>query len=123
MRKNEGRRRRGSFRPHPEEAAKRPSRRTRAAASPQNFRRPRGSMDEIAHTAPASTAQGACVSVRSGVRAGTSSSIAAGQGARPGGETMAEYVRNAWYPAAWSRDIGRALIRRRILGEPVVLYR
>ena len=36
---------------------------------------------------------------------------------------MAEYVRNAWYPAAWSRDVGRALIRRRILGEPVVLYR
>ncbi len=36
---------------------------------------------------------------------------------------MAEYVRNAWYPAAWSRDIKRELISRRILEEDVVLYR
>lgn len=36
---------------------------------------------------------------------------------------MGDYVRNAWYPAAWSRDIGRALISRRILGDEVVLYR
>jgi phenylpropionate dioxygenase-like ring-hydroxylating dioxygenase large terminal subunit len=36
---------------------------------------------------------------------------------------MGDYVRNAWYPAAWSRDIGRELISRRILGDDVVLYR
>jgi vanillate O-demethylase monooxygenase subunit len=36
---------------------------------------------------------------------------------------MVEYVRNAWYPAAWSRDLGRELIARRILEENVVLYR
>jgi len=30
---------------------------------------------------------------------------------------MAEYVRNAWYPAAWSRDVKRELISRRILEE------
>ena len=36
---------------------------------------------------------------------------------------MPEYVRNAWYPAAWSRDVAPTLIKRRILGEDVVLYR
>ncbi|MEO8858646.1 MAG: aromatic ring-hydroxylating dioxygenase subunit alpha [Burkholderiaceae bacterium] len=36
---------------------------------------------------------------------------------------MATFIRNAWYVAAWSKDIGRALTSRRILGEPVVLYR
>jgi vanillate O-demethylase monooxygenase subunit len=36
---------------------------------------------------------------------------------------MGDYVRNAWYPAAWSRDIGRALTPRRILEQPVVFYR
>jgi vanillate O-demethylase monooxygenase subunit len=36
---------------------------------------------------------------------------------------MANFVRNAWYPAAWSRDIGRSLTSREILGDPVVLYR
>jgi vanillate O-demethylase monooxygenase subunit len=36
---------------------------------------------------------------------------------------MDEFVRNAWYPAAWSRDIAAALTPRRILGEQVVLYR
>ena len=36
---------------------------------------------------------------------------------------MGDYVRNAWYPAAWSRDIARALTSRRILGQEVVLYR
>ena len=36
---------------------------------------------------------------------------------------MDEFVRNAWYPAAWSRDISRNLEQRRILGELVVLYR
>ena len=36
---------------------------------------------------------------------------------------MGEYVRNAWYPAAWTRDVKRELISRRILEEDVVLYR
>jgi phenylpropionate dioxygenase-like ring-hydroxylating dioxygenase large terminal subunit len=36
---------------------------------------------------------------------------------------MSAFVRNAWYPAAWSRDIGHGLAHRKILGEPVVLYR
>jgi phenylpropionate dioxygenase-like ring-hydroxylating dioxygenase large terminal subunit len=36
---------------------------------------------------------------------------------------MAEYVRNAWYPVAWTRDVKRELISRRILEEDVVLYR
>ena len=36
---------------------------------------------------------------------------------------MADYARNAWYPAAWSRDIARTLISRRILEQEIVLYR
>jgi phenylpropionate dioxygenase-like ring-hydroxylating dioxygenase large terminal subunit len=36
---------------------------------------------------------------------------------------MDEFVRNAWYPAAWSRDVARALTARRILGRRIVLYR
>jgi phenylpropionate dioxygenase-like ring-hydroxylating dioxygenase large terminal subunit len=36
---------------------------------------------------------------------------------------MGDYVRNAWYPAAWSRDIGRELASRRILEQDLVLYR
>lgn len=34
-----------------------------------------------------------------------------------------EFVRNTWYPIAWSRDIGRTLAKRRILGDDLVLYR
>lgn len=36
---------------------------------------------------------------------------------------MGAFVRNAWYPAAWSRDVGRDLAHRKILGDQVVLYR
>ncbi len=36
---------------------------------------------------------------------------------------MSDFVRNAWYPAAWSRDVSAALTSRRILGERIVLYR
>jgi vanillate O-demethylase monooxygenase subunit len=36
---------------------------------------------------------------------------------------MGKYVRNAWYPAAWSRDVGRTLVARRILEEDIVLFR
>jgi phenylpropionate dioxygenase-like ring-hydroxylating dioxygenase large terminal subunit len=33
------------------------------------------------------------------------------------------FIRNAWYVAAWSDDIGQAPFARRILGEPIVLFR
>jgi phenylpropionate dioxygenase-like ring-hydroxylating dioxygenase large terminal subunit len=36
---------------------------------------------------------------------------------------MSIFVKNAWYVAAWASEIGRELFKRRILGEPVVLYR
>jgi phenylpropionate dioxygenase-like ring-hydroxylating dioxygenase large terminal subunit len=33
------------------------------------------------------------------------------------------YVRNAWYVAAWDHEIGRDMLRRILLDEPVVLFR
>ena len=33
------------------------------------------------------------------------------------------FLRNTWYVAAWSGEVGRACLARKILGEPVVLYR
>jgi phenylpropionate dioxygenase-like ring-hydroxylating dioxygenase large terminal subunit len=33
------------------------------------------------------------------------------------------FVRNAWYVAAWDHEIGRDMLRRIIMDEPVVLYR
>jgi phenylpropionate dioxygenase-like ring-hydroxylating dioxygenase large terminal subunit len=33
------------------------------------------------------------------------------------------YVRNAWYVAAWDHEVGRSMLRRLILDEPVVLFR
>ncbi|MGW1027894.1 Rieske 2Fe-2S domain-containing protein [Streptomyces sp. NPDC002577] len=36
---------------------------------------------------------------------------------------MTAYVRNQWYVAAYGREVGRALLGRTILGEPIVLYR
>ena len=33
------------------------------------------------------------------------------------------FVRNAWYAAAWSEEIGRELVERWICGMPVVFYR
>ena len=33
------------------------------------------------------------------------------------------YLSNAWYVAAWSNEVGRALLERTIIDEPVVLYR
>jgi len=35
----------------------------------------------------------------------------------------ASYLRNAWYMAAWGEEIGVGLLRRRILGEPILLLR
>jgi phenylpropionate dioxygenase-like ring-hydroxylating dioxygenase large terminal subunit len=33
------------------------------------------------------------------------------------------FLRNCWYAAAWSHEIGRSLFARTILGEPLVFYR
>jgi phenylpropionate dioxygenase-like ring-hydroxylating dioxygenase large terminal subunit len=33
------------------------------------------------------------------------------------------FLKDAWYMAAWSEEVGAALLRRRIIGVPVVLYR
>lgn len=33
------------------------------------------------------------------------------------------YVRNCWYAIAWSTEIGAGLTTRRLMGEPIVLYR
>ena len=33
------------------------------------------------------------------------------------------YLRNAWYVAAWDREVGRKPLARTILNEPIVLYR
>jgi phenylpropionate dioxygenase-like ring-hydroxylating dioxygenase large terminal subunit len=33
------------------------------------------------------------------------------------------YPRNAWYVAGWSSEVNRELRERRILGEPIVLFR
>lgn len=36
---------------------------------------------------------------------------------------MTSFVKNAWYVAAWSREVGRTLLSRTLLGEQVLLYR
>lgn len=36
---------------------------------------------------------------------------------------MAHFLRNCWYMAAWSHEIGEVPLRRRLLGDPVALYR
>lgn len=33
------------------------------------------------------------------------------------------FIRNAWYMAAWATDLGAQCLPRRLLGEPVVLFR
>jgi len=38
-------------------------------------------------------------------------------------EAKTEYLRNAWYAAAWSEEIGREPLARTFLDEPVVLFR
>jgi vanillate O-demethylase monooxygenase subunit len=38
-------------------------------------------------------------------------------------EAGLDYVRNGWYVAAWSSEIGDALLARRLLGEDIVFYR
>jgi phenylpropionate dioxygenase-like ring-hydroxylating dioxygenase large terminal subunit len=34
-----------------------------------------------------------------------------------------KFLRNAWYTAAWSHEVGRQLLARTYLNEPVVIYR
>lgn len=36
---------------------------------------------------------------------------------------MADWLTDAWYMAAWSDEVGEALLRRRLLGEPILLFR
>ena len=36
---------------------------------------------------------------------------------------MGQFVRNQWYVAAYGAEVGRGLLARTILGEPIVLYR
>lgn len=36
---------------------------------------------------------------------------------------MTTFVRNQWYVAAYGREVGRELLARTILGEPIVFYR
>jgi len=33
------------------------------------------------------------------------------------------FLRNAWYMAGWSAEVGEGLLRRRLLGDPVLLFR
>ncbi len=33
------------------------------------------------------------------------------------------FLKNAWYVAAWGREVGRALFARRILGDPILMFR
>lgn len=33
------------------------------------------------------------------------------------------FLKNAWYMAAWSSEVGEGLLRRRIAGEPILLFR
>ena len=33
------------------------------------------------------------------------------------------FLRNTWYPCAWSNEVGRGLLERWICDEPVVFYR
>lgn len=40
-----------------------------------------------------------------------------------GTSSQLRFVRNAWYVAAWSSEIDRSLHSRRVLGDPIVLFR
>ncbi len=33
------------------------------------------------------------------------------------------FLKNAWYMAGWTSEVGQGLLRRRLLGDPVLLYR
>ena len=36
---------------------------------------------------------------------------------------MGQFIRNAWYVAAWDHELSRSMLRRIVLEEPVVLFR
>lgn len=36
---------------------------------------------------------------------------------------MGTFIHNAWYVAAWSAEVGRKYLTRRILGQPILMYR
>ena len=36
---------------------------------------------------------------------------------------MTKFARNHWYAASWARDLGDAPFSRRLLDEPIVLFR
>ena len=38
-------------------------------------------------------------------------------------DAPAPFLRNAWYMAGWSDEVGEGLLRRRLLGDPVLLFR
>jgi len=37
--------------------------------------------------------------------------------------TTGKYLRNCWYMAAWSDEVGETMLRRRLLGQPILLLR
>src|SRR5882757_10548608 len=36
---------------------------------------------------------------------------------------MSAYLKNAWYTAAWSNEVGRSLFRRVIMDQEILLFR
>ncbi|MFZ3554335.1 Rieske 2Fe-2S domain-containing protein [Streptomyces sp. BH055] len=40
-----------------------------------------------------------------------------------GNSSYSTFARNQWYVAAWSKEVGRELLGRTILGEPIAFYR
>ena len=36
---------------------------------------------------------------------------------------MTVFLRDVWYMAAWSEEVGKALLARRVVNVPVVLFR
>ncbi|MGD6748644.1 Rieske 2Fe-2S domain-containing protein [Streptomyces sp. BH105] len=40
-----------------------------------------------------------------------------------GNSSYSAFARNQWYVAAWSKEVGRELLGRTILGEPIAFYR
>lgn len=44
-------------------------------------------------------------------------------GADENGDIIMNFLRNTWYVAAWSKDIGRDPVAKRYLDEPVMLFR
>lgn len=43
--------------------------------------------------------------------------------AQPAQQAKDTLLTNAWYMAAWGEEVGEALLRRKIVGDPILLYR